>query len=198
MGLLIVWFVTLSVLGFFAHYHNSEDKNRLPLLVIGYVVMLNQIFFYGAPLSRINQVFRSKKCDCIHFQSLVASTLNSGLWFAYGIAPQIADPFIWGPCALGLLFSAIQFVCCVIFPRTKQSEAEIKRFSITSMLVSPSALGYRRSSIDQKAIEDTSKTIGSVSVGKETCDLEENNAPETEEEIMADYMTSYGHYSHFY
>jgi len=198
MGLIILWFVTLSVLGFFSHYDKSEDKNRLSLLVIGYVVMVNQIFFYGAPLSRINQVVRTRKSDCIHFQSLIANTLNSSLWFAYGIAPQVADPFIWGPCALGLLFAAIQFVCCAVFPRTKQSEEEIKRFSITSMLVSQSAIGYRRSSVDQKSIEETSKTMGSVSFGKQSCDVEENKAPEAEEAVIEEYMTSYGHYSYMF
>ncbi len=195
MGLITLWFVTLCILGFYAHYDKSEDGNRIPLLVIGYVVLFNQIFFYGAPLSRINMVIRTKKCDSIHFQSLVANTLNSGLWLAYGIAPQISDPFIWGPCALGLVFAVIQFVCCAIFPRTKISDDEVMRFSITSMLVSQSQLGYRRSSIDEKSIQHTAEMMDSVNE-EAVGDLEANNKPE--EQIVEEYMTSYGHYSYLF
>jgi hypothetical protein len=56
------------------------------------------------PLSRISEVLKTNKSDTILLPSMVTNIGNSGLWFAYGVAPQINDPFIYGPCGLGLVF----------------------------------------------------------------------------------------------
>ena len=205
MGIIILWFCVYVVLGFYSHHDTSEDKSKLPLKVIGWVVIINQIFFYGAPLSRINMVVRTKKCDCIHLQSLTANALNCGLWFAYGFA--IGDPFLWAPSGLGLFFSAIQFVLCAIYKRTKKSEDEQNRFSVTSMLVSHSALKARMSVFAEGADEDTSETMqkpnyhgGDEELDELEEDLETNNSKmnNTNDSKTVEYMTSFGHFSYLY
>jgi hypothetical protein len=93
MSLIILWFLTFTVLGFYCYHAKSEDARKTALLVIDYVVLIVQGFFYGAPLSRISTVIRTRKCDSIHFQSIIANTLNSSLWAAYGIG--ITDPICY-------------------------------------------------------------------------------------------------------
>ena len=172
MGIIILWYLTFAILGFYCYHSNAEDVREIALRVIGYVVLVNQVFFFGAPLSRINTVIKTRKCDSIHFQSLIANTLNSTLWAAYGIG--ITDPFVYAPCVLGLAFAVLQFILCAIFPRTKFEEE--KRFSITSMLMSHGALGAVREAV-----------VGDIA---ETAPEKNTHAEE--------YMTSYGNYSFRY
>jgi len=180
MGLIILWFLTFTVLGFYCYHSNSEDVRIIALRVIGYVVLVNQVFFYGAPLSDIKTVIKTRKCDSLHFQSLVANTLSSTLWAAYGIG--ITDPFVWAPSVLGLAFAVLQFILCAIFPRTKLSDGEEKRVSITSMLMSHRALGAVREAV----VGDIAET-----------DPEKNTKMNSilDEPIAEEYMTSNGHYS---
>ncbi len=135
MGVIAVWFVLLAALRFYGLHVDTHSlsggKNEISPFVIGCVATLNKLV--ASTLS-----FGQKGAIACIFQSLVASTLNSALSFSYGIAPQVADPFIWGPRALELFFAAMQFTLCAIFPRTKESEDKAKRFSISSLLVSPS------------------------------------------------------------
>lgn len=185
MTVIVIWFVILAVLGLFSHHDETPleegGKNKIALLVIGYAMTLNKIFFFGAPLGRISTVIRTKKCDSLHFPTLVGTTLNSSLWFSYGIAPQVADPFIWGPVALGLVFSAIQFTLCAIFPRTKKSQISTKTFSITSLLVRKSQLGLDNSIMS--GLHEESMTHMSV------CDSS------SDEEETQEYMTLHGRFS---
>ncbi len=193
MVVIVIWFVLFAVLGLFSHHDETPleegGKNKIALLVIGYAMTFNKIFFFGAPLGRINTVIRTKKCDSLHFLSLVATTLNSSLWFAYGIAPQVADPFIWGPVALGLVFSAIQFTLCAVFPRTKKSQTSAKAFSITSLLVRKSDLGFENSITS--SFYDVESTVQNMSVSDtNSSDEVEGLGLQTQE-----YMTSHGRFS---
>lgn len=160
MGMIILWTVVLAVLGFYNHYappKNDDGSSDIMVTVIGYVVNIIQIFFYGAPLSRINEVLKTKKSDSIHIFSMITNIMNSGFWFAYGIAPQINDPFIYGPCGVGLVFGFVQIVLGVVFPRTNTTGAKEERFSISTFLA--------RSSISTFLVEE--RTTHDIEEGAE-------------------------------
>lgn len=132
MGTVILWTVVFTVIGFYQYYAtNDNDNNNAPVTgeeansfaqnVVGYVVNLNLVFFYGAPLSSIFKVIRTKRSDTLHGPTMVMNTSNAVFWTAYALAPQIRDPFIYVPNGLGVLLGASQLALWAIFPKTKGS-----------------------------------------------------------------------------
>jgi len=75
---LIIWGITLSIT-VFAPMTNDQQAN-----IIGIVVNLNLVVFYGAPLSTIVQVFKTRSSASIHRKTLVMGILNSFFWLVYG------------------------------------------------------------------------------------------------------------------
>ena len=106
----VVWVVVISIVGF-ATALSEETKQ----LIVGTVVNMNLVFFYGAPLSTIFTVVRQKDSASIHIPTMVMNTLNGTFWFVYGMA--ILDFFVAVPNGLGTLLGVIQIVLCVTFPR---------------------------------------------------------------------------------
>ena len=142
-----------------------------------------------------------------NMQSLIGNTLNNSLWTGYGLAPRIRDPFIWGPCAVGLCFCAIQYLLCAIFPRSTESEKVAKRFSITSLLVPESELGVavvRPSSTlgkdpaTSEALKIIREEYESGALSLSDVESQFSGTIEEEEEEGSEYMTSFGNFSYLY
>jgi len=141
MAIILLWTLVLSFVGFYNHYaspkHGGDGEvcgsgDKAAQKIVGYVVNINTIFFYGAPLSRISTVLKTKKSDTLHFPTMVTNSLSAGLWVAYALAPQINDPFIYVPSGLGLAFGILQFVLWIVFPKTNTD----KKVSRSTMLSS--------------------------------------------------------------
>jgi len=140
MGIILIWTIVLSLIGFLGHYNinnNDSDENTtnngdtttttttggtttidLAQMIVGYVVNFNLVFFYGAPLSAINQVIKTKRNNTLHVPTMITNTSCAIFWTAYAVAPQINDPFIYVPNGLGVLLGIIQFVLWTVFPTT--------------------------------------------------------------------------------
>lgn len=118
LGVVTIWTACMALLAF----GQSFDSNTRELIV-GSVVNLNLVFFYGAPLSTIYTVFAQGNSSSIHIRTMVTNTLNGSFWTAYGIA--VLDPFIYVPNGLGAVLGLIQVVLIVLYPRkaTKVVEA---------------------------------------------------------------------------
>ena len=108
--IVIIWTACISLLVF----AQSFDTNTRELIV-GLVVNLNLVFFYGAPLSTIYTVLTQGNSSSIHIRTMVTNTLNGTFWTAYGIA--VLDPFIYAPNGLGALLGSIQVVLIALYPR---------------------------------------------------------------------------------
>lgn len=136
VGMVLFWSLVLSGIGFYNQYASGEENNtsEISRLLVGYIVNINKTFFYGAPLSRITSVIKTKNSDSLHFPTMLTNTLCNTLWFAYGIAPQINDPFIYATCVLGLLFGAIQFFLFMVFPKHGGEVNKQGRVSISALV----------------------------------------------------------------
>ena len=132
MAIIILWFVVFSTVGFFSHYYQGDVQN-IPQKVVGYTVNIVMIFFYGAPLSSMGTVLRTKKSDTIHIPSTIASFLENFLWFCYGVYPE-NDPFIYVPCGLGVTFCLILFALRAMFPKSNQAEVEARGLRLSHMV----------------------------------------------------------------
>ena len=118
MIMVIIWVACISVVAFGDEAFTAKTREY----IIGIVVNLNLVFFYGAPLSTIFTVLKTKNSVSIHIWTMTTNTFNGTFWFAYGLA--VLDPFIYVPNGLGSLLGVIQIILCMIFPRRNQEEKE--------------------------------------------------------------------------
>ena len=119
--LLIVtgWIGVASFLVFAEHVPSTTKE-----LIVGIVVNMNLVVFYGAPLSTIWKVLSTQSSASIHIPTMLTNTANGTFWFAYGAA--ITDYFIMVPNGLGALLGVVQIVLCVVFPRKLPARHETK------------------------------------------------------------------------
>lgn len=117
-----LWVATATVVAF-----GTSFSSHVRELIVGIVVNCNLIFFYGAPLSTIFQVLRTRSSATIHIPTMLLNTLNGLFWSAFGIS--VADYFIGVPNALGALLGLVQIVLCIIFPRRGGSEDHIDKLT---------------------------------------------------------------------
>jgi len=87
-----------------------------PRSIVGMVVNLNLVVFYGAPLTTIRAVLRDKLSDSIHIPTMVLTNSNTIFWLVYGVARL--DPVIFVPNGLGLLLGIAMMVLCIVYPRS--------------------------------------------------------------------------------
>lgn len=109
VGIVIIWLAVISTISI-AHFNKKTNQ-----FIVGLVVNLNLVFFYGAPLSTIWKVLNSRNAASIHIPTMAANTANGAFWTAYGIA--VNDPFITVPNAMGAGLGVIQVIMIALFPR---------------------------------------------------------------------------------
>jgi solute carrier family 50 protein (sugar transporter) len=107
--MVVIWTMLICIICF------AELSNGMNLNIIGTADNINLVFFYGAPLSTIYTVMKSRSAETIHVPTMLTNTANGSFWAAYGIA--VLDPFIAVPNALGALLGLIQIILCLLFPR---------------------------------------------------------------------------------
>lgn len=112
MGLVILWTIVISIVSL------CGFESRTNQLIVGFIVNLNLLFFYGAPLSTIFSVLRERSSASIHIWTVITNTANGAFWGAYGLA--VLDPFIYIPNGIGAALGGIQIIFCVLFPRSSE------------------------------------------------------------------------------
>jgi solute carrier family 50 protein (sugar transporter) len=105
--ILIIWTIVLSAVCFIP-MSNKEQAD-----IIGLVVNINLVVFYGAPLSTILHVVSTRNSASIHRRTMIMSLFNSFFWLAYGIA--LMDIIILLPNACGFALGIVQLLLCTIF-----------------------------------------------------------------------------------
>jgi len=96
----------------------SQDTREF---IVGLIVNLNLLFFYGAPLSTIFTVLKTQSSASIHIPLMVAATANGAFWAAFGFA--VMDYFIFIPNGVGAILGVVQMLLCFVFPRSKQESS---------------------------------------------------------------------------
>lgn len=106
--IVVIWILILSVTSL-----ASTSKERMKD-VVGIAVNINLALFYGAPLSTISTVFRTKTSSSIHFWTMTMNTSNAFFWCVYAFA--VMDYYILIPNGIGFTFGIVQVVLYSIFP----------------------------------------------------------------------------------
>lgn len=87
-----------------------------PQTIVGILVNINLVFFYGAPLQTMKTVLETKSSDSIHTRTVITNVINAIFWMSYGFTRQ--DIIIYGPNGVGLLLGIAQGILCCIYPKT--------------------------------------------------------------------------------
>jgi solute carrier family 50 protein (sugar transporter) len=114
MFMVTLWVATISLVTFAGSFSDSVKEN-----IVGAIVIGNLLFFYGAPLSTIATVLKTRNTRTIHVPTMITSTANGTFWCAFGIAVQ--DYLIAGPNGVGAFLGGIQIVLYVLFPHGGRS-----------------------------------------------------------------------------
>lgn len=110
MEISIIWVTCIALVSFASSLSQTTKE-----WIVGILVNLNLVFFYGAPLSTIWTVLRTRNSASVHIPTMIASTANGLFWGSYGLA--ILDPFVAVPNGLGTALGVIQCFLVMSFPR---------------------------------------------------------------------------------
>jgi solute carrier family 50 protein (sugar transporter) len=91
-------------------FANGHEQN-----IVGLLVNINLLFFYGAPLQTMKTVINEKSSDSIHAPTMIMNWFNTSFWALYGLAKL--DPVIYLPNMVGLFLGIAQGVLCLLYPR---------------------------------------------------------------------------------
>jgi len=106
LRVLSAWAVIIVYVGWFS----KSD----PSLIVGVVVNINLIVFYGAPLQTIQKVVETHNAESIHVPTMVMNWTNTSFWIGYGIARK--DLVIVIPNTLGLTLGLMQGLLKLRYP----------------------------------------------------------------------------------
>lgn len=115
MVMLGFWMAVTATIGFGRDSLSNDTRQ----LIVGTVVNLNLVFFYGAPLSTIRTVLQTRNSASIHIPTMLTNTANGVFWTAYGFA--VLDYFIFVPNGLGALLGFVQILLYLLFPRVQST-----------------------------------------------------------------------------
>lgn len=121
LRVLIMWSITLVWVGWISPYPSNEYAAP----TIGWLVNLNLIFFYAAPLQTIQEVLRNQHSNSIHRPSMFMACGNATFWLLYGIA--LWDPILMVPNSIGLTLAMSQVLLCIIYPKKNHQQTATTR-----------------------------------------------------------------------
>jgi solute carrier family 50 protein (sugar transporter) len=108
VSIVAFWIALISIL-YFLQLTIDQWK-----LIIGFIVNINLLFFYGAPLSTIYTVLSTKDSSSIHRPTMLLNTANAVFWTAFGFG--VLDWFIIVPNGLGAILGFVQMVLRMVVP----------------------------------------------------------------------------------
>ncbi|KAI8902720.1 sugar efflux transporter for intercellular exchange-domain-containing protein [Globomyces pollinis-pini] len=100
----------------FIFFQNNPAQTQL---VLGSICCFNLIIFYSSPLSDLADIIRLKDSSSIDPKLAFAALINSALWTVYAVV--ISDLFVFGPNAVGFLFSIVQLAILGIYKQERAS-----------------------------------------------------------------------------
>ena len=108
VGIILAWFIFISCVVFIPM---NEDQRKF---VIGIAVNVNMSFFYGAPLSIIWKVIKTKDSSWIHRQTMIMNSLCATFFLAFGVGRM--DYFLIVPNGIGVILGGLQLCLRLVIP----------------------------------------------------------------------------------
>lgn len=114
VGVITIWVAIITSICFL------DVETAKKELIVGIAVNINLLFFYGAPLSTIFAVLKTKDSSSIHRWTMLMNTANATFWTAFGFG--VTDYFIMIPNGIGTVLGAVQMILCFVVPKREVLE----------------------------------------------------------------------------
>jgi len=139
------WAAMLVAVGWMGGLHSSSSElPYAPHTVVGILVNINLVFFYGAPLQTMKTVLETRSSDTIHTPTVTRNIANALFWISYGFARN--DAIIYGPNGVGFLLGLAQCALLVVYPKTESA-------TLSAAAVAPASRFYASAPTIDDAIE---------------------------------------------
>jgi hypothetical protein len=116
VSVIVAWFAFISCIIFIP----MDDKRRE--FIIGIAVNVNMSFFYGAPLSIIWKVIKTRDSGWIHRQTMIMNTLCALFFLAFGFGRM--DYFLIVPNGIGVMLGGVQLFLRLVVPNSDKTDTE--------------------------------------------------------------------------
>lgn len=93
---------------------------------VGVLGMMVGIIMYGAPLSSMKEVLRTKSSETLPVMQSFLGFLNSSCWFTVGV--RTGKVPVWGPNIIGMMLSLLQLALIFKFPAKPAGDLEDEDF----------------------------------------------------------------------
>jgi hypothetical protein len=114
VAIIVLWFVFISCIIFIP----MEIEQRE--FIIGIAVNVNMSFFYGAPLSIIWKVIKTRDSSWIHRHTMIMNTCCALFFLAFGIG--IMNYFLIVPNGIGVVLGGVQLLLRLVVPSSDKSK----------------------------------------------------------------------------
>jgi solute carrier family 50 protein (sugar transporter) len=161
IGFIFIWLTVISLLFFIPQVNQAQYT-----LIIGIVANVNTFFFYGAPLSTIVSVLKSRDSCSIHRRTMITNTANAVFWTAFGIG--IMDWIIVIPNGLGSILGFIQIFLCLVIPNRSGKATTTTTDGILMDSLEELVLHHHATNEEEEIDSDIEATAASSTVSKRT------------------------------
>ncbi|ELT90609.1 hypothetical protein CAPTEDRAFT_101387 [Capitella teleta] len=111
-------FLLFPILIYVKFYADNLDD---AVLYLGFVCSSVGVMGYGAPLSAMSEVLRTKSTECMAFPLSLANFIVAIEWFSYGFL--LRDFYIQVPNLIGIFLGGLQLALFWKYPSKKQTTA---------------------------------------------------------------------------
>lgn len=155
LAITLFFFLVLPLIGAIGVL--TEMPNDDAQLMWGFTANGILLMYYGAPLSTIVTVVKTKNSSTLNLPLCVMQCINGCLWLGYGVA--VTDPFIYVPNAIGACTGGL--LCFLLFIYREKKKKKEK----SDAIVDESDGSGGESASDDKILGETSgdETTGSSS-----------------------------------
>lgn len=94
---------------------SGGDNDSVIENIVGIVALIVSIFYYAAPCSTLLKSIKTKDASSMLLPLICANLANATLWFFYGLI-GLADPYIYIPNVLGIVFATASLIVKLTFP----------------------------------------------------------------------------------
>ena len=125
IGIITAWFAFISCIIFIPM--NVKQRE----FIIGIAVNVNMSFFYGAPLSIIWKVMRTRNSSWIHRRTMIMNTLCALFFLAFGFGRM--DWFLIVPNGIGVILGGVQLFLRLVIPSSDSSKSSKMDSSVANL-----------------------------------------------------------------
>jgi len=111
-GLVLVG-VALTVINVPSVNVEVDSQQNVPAFTLGLMATIFNILMYGAPLSVIATVIKTRSVEYMPFLLSFFTTINSSMWLTYGI--YVGDIWVSIPNACGVILGVIQLAIYAVY-----------------------------------------------------------------------------------